>query len=151
MSTKSEDAVRCFSTGCNCAQAVFSAYCLQFGVGKEDALKISTGFGAGMARMQEVCGAVTGAIMVIGCAHGMTQAGDTAAKEETYRRVQEFARLFREKHGALTCKELIGCDLNTEEGRKFFQDNDLHNTKCAGFVHEASDIVGQLIPSAREG
>jgi C_GCAxxG_C_C family probable redox protein len=67
MNTKPEQAADTFKNGFNCAQAVFATYAEEFGIDRTEALKISCGFGAGMGRRQEVCGAVSGAILLIGC------------------------------------------------------------------------------------
>ena len=64
--SKVNDAVACFNNGFNCAQAIFTAYCDELGLDEETALKIACGFGAGMGRLQETCGAVSGAYLAIG-------------------------------------------------------------------------------------
>jgi C_GCAxxG_C_C family probable redox protein len=145
MDSASENAVKCFATGCNCAQAVFSTFAPRLGIGEQIALRISTGFGAGMARLQEVCGAVTGAIMVIGCARGMDRCTDAEAKEVTYRHAQELAGEFEETFGALRCMDLLGCDLRSVEGRAYFEEHDLHNTRCAGYVRHAARLVEGML------
>ena len=80
MTTRVETAVETFAKGFNCAQAVFSTYAPILGISEREALQVATGFGAGMGRLQEVCGAITGAFMLIGCKHGMVKPEDTAAK-----------------------------------------------------------------------
>ncbi len=141
MGSKAESAVQLFSDGFNCAQAVFSTYAPDLGMRRDDALRIATAFGAGMGRLQEVCGAVTGAFMVIGCKHGMITSSDTVPKEEAYARVKELAEHFCELHGSISCRQLLGCDLNTEEGRKEFIRKDLGRLKCTGYVRDASRLV----------
>jgi len=66
-----EEAVSCFADGFSCSQSIVSTYGTEFGVDREKALKISTGFGGGMGRLGGTCGAVTGAIMVIGLKYGI--------------------------------------------------------------------------------
>ena len=145
MTSKSELASKYFAEGFNCAQSVFAAHAGSFGVLEEDALRIASGFGAGMGRLQEVCGAVSGACMVIGCRHGMVRRGDTDAKERTYSLVQQFSHRFRELEGSIVCAEILGCNLNTEEGRKEFKDRDLGNKVCARCVRDASKIVEEML------
>lgn len=141
MTTKVEKAVETFSKGFNCAQAVFSTYAPEFGTDERDALRISAGFGSGMARLQEVCGAVTGAFMVIGAKRGNTEAADTAAKGKTYEQVRSFDKQFRELHGTILCRELLGCDLNTEEGQRQFTGQNLIKTVCTECVRDAARIL----------
>jgi len=130
-----------FKGGFNCAQAVFSAYAPLLGIKEDDALRISTGFGAGMGRQQEVCGAVTGAFMVIGSRHGMTDASDTAAKETTYAQVKDFTQRFCLLHGSISCRELLGCNINTEEGKKNYDERQLSATVCLPCVQDACNII----------
>lgn len=141
MVNKVEEAVNLFHTGYNCAQAVFSAYSSQLGIDKQYALKISSGFGAGMGRMQETCGALTGAYMVAGLILGQGQADDKAARERTYLAVRNITERFIERNHTALCKELLGIDLQTEEGQIQFQANDLFNKVCSKCVQDAATIV----------
>jgi C_GCAxxG_C_C family probable redox protein len=145
MKSRIDVAGETFSKGYNCAQAVFSAYAPVMQVRQDDALKISTGFGGGMGRLQEVCGAVTGATMVIGCANGVLDSSDTASKQKAYALVQELAARFREIHGSILCRELLGCNLNTPEGRKEMSDRSLTKTVCLPCVRDACTILEETM------
>jgi C_GCAxxG_C_C family probable redox protein len=145
MTTRVESAVKLFSEGFNCAQAVFSTYAPLFGVEERCALRVSTGFGAGMGRLQEVCGAATGAFMVIGCKHGMTSSSDTDEKEKAYGLIKEFEKRFCHLYGSISCRQLLGCDLNTEEGKRIFKEKNLTKVKCTEYVRDASRLVEQMI------
>jgi C_GCAxxG_C_C family probable redox protein len=117
MSIQVETAVEKFNMGLNCSQAVLSSYCEQLGLDCQTGIKIATGFGGGM-RMGETCGAVTGAFMVLSLKYGNTAIEDTQAKEKTYEKIIEFTKRFRSRVGSATCRELLGCDISTPEGRK---------------------------------
>ena len=145
MKGKSEAAVDVFRSGFNCAQAVFSAHAAVLGVSENDALRIACGFGGGMGRLQETCGAVTGAFMLIGCRYGMTAKDDGAAREKTYARVRQFADRFIQKNTSISCRTLLGCDLQSDEGRKYFKDHDLYETVCVKCVRDAASIVDQML------
>jgi C_GCAxxG_C_C family probable redox protein len=145
MSSRIEAVTERFSRGFNCAQAVFSIYAPILEVDEENALRITTGFGAGMGRLQETCGAVTGAIMVIGCKYGMVDPKDSDAKETAYACVQDLARRFRALHGTTSCKELLGCDLTTLEGRQKFNENNLVDTVCIPCVRDACKILEETV------
>jgi len=145
MNTKPDQAVATFNNGFNCAQAVFATYAEEFGINQAQALKISCGFGAGMGRRQEVCGAVSGAILLIGCKHGKVRKEDTAANETTYRLVREFSEQFISRHGNISCKELLGCNLQTPEGQKFFTENNFKELKCIRYVHDASELAEAML------
>ena len=86
---KAEEAVALFQQGFNCSQAVLSVFAPDFGLDRDMARRISQGFGAGIARTDDICGALSGAIMVIGLRYGSIRADDTAAKEKTYAAVDE--------------------------------------------------------------
>jgi len=145
MSEKIEKAVDTFSRGYNCAQSVFSTYAPLYGIDEKQALKISTGFGGGMARLQEVCGAVTGAFMVIGARHGMTDPSDRPSIGRTYQGVRKFTDCFRELYGTIICKEILGgIDLNTDEGQKVLKEKNLMKTVCAQCVRDAAKILEEI-------
>jgi len=145
MKTRINIAADRFSQGFNCAQAVFSTYAPLLSIKKEDALRMATGFGAGMGRLQEVCGAVTGAFMLISCKHGMIDAAEPTSKETAYALEQDFARRFRELHGSISCRELLGCDLNTADGKQYFKEKDLFNLVCQPCVKDACKIIEEML------
>src|SRR5574340_1336897 len=107
MSDKVEAAVGCFREGFSCSQAILSAYGVEFGLEKETALKAAAGMGGGMGGLGEVCGAVTGALIVIGLKYGHTEASDKETKAKNYAIVRDFAGRFRAGSGSLLCRELL--------------------------------------------
>jgi C_GCAxxG_C_C family probable redox protein len=106
--TRADEAAALFEQGFSCSQAILAAYGDGLGVPRGELLKLATGFGGGMARMGHTCGAVTGAFMSIGLAYGKSVASDVEAREKTYAFIQEFAEQFKEKHGSLMCRDLLG-------------------------------------------
>jgi C_GCAxxG_C_C family probable redox protein len=136
-----ERALALHSEKFNCAQAVFAAFAPELGIREEDAFKAAAGFGGGMGRLQETCGAVTGALMVLGHRHGMVRPGETAAKEETYGEVQKFVRRFREIHGTSNCRELLRCDLNTPEGLAYYNEKNLSANVCTECIRSACVLL----------
>lgn len=113
--SKGEIAKQNFMNGYNCSQAVLLAFCEDFGLEKETALKISEPFGGGMGRMREVCGTVTGMFMVIGLAMGNDNSKDNTTKKNVYKSVQELAAKFKEDNGSIICRELLGFQKNNKE------------------------------------
>ena len=140
-----EDALSQFQKGYSCAQAILSTYGVEFDIDPKTALKVSGAFGAGMARMAETCGAVTGAFMVIGLMHASADVVDEDAKEKTYGAVREFADKFTAQNGSIVCKELLGCDIGTDEGMKTAADNELFDIKCTKFVREAAELLEEML------
>jgi C_GCAxxG_C_C family probable redox protein len=140
-----ERAVSLFSEGFNCAQAVLAAFGPDLGLERELALKLAGAFGGGMGRMGEACGAVTGGLMALGLKFGPTRAGDEAAKERAYGLACRFFKEFKARNGSVLCRELLGCDLSTPEGRKRAKETGLHSSRCPGFVRAAAEILERLL------
>ena len=101
-----EQAVERFEAGFNCSQAVVGSYCEGFGLDRETAFKVATGFGGGM-RMGETCGAVTGAFMVLGLKYGNATAEDKKAKGKTYEKVVEYTSRFKARNGSVMCRNCL--------------------------------------------
>lgn len=142
--TNPEKAEQIFDNGLNCAQAVISVYTDRFKLNNETALHLTCGFGAGISRMQETCGAVTGSIMVIGLfiAEKIKDPGER--KEKTYEIITAFINRFKEKNGFINCMELLNCNINTEEGRFYYDVNGLHDKVCLKCVKDAVEILDDL-------
>jgi C_GCAxxG_C_C family probable redox protein len=102
-----------------------------------------------MGRKQEVCGAVSGAILLIGCKHGKTIREDNASTDTTYMLVRDLSDKFTAKHGNILCRELLGCNLLTPEGQQFFKENNFKELKCARFVHDAAEIVEKILADGK--
>lgn len=113
--SKGDIAKQNFLNGYNCSQAVLLAFCEDFGLEKETALKISEPFGGGMGRMREVCGTVTGMFMVLGLAMGNSDAKDGLTKKNVYKSVQELAEKFKQDNDSIICRELLGLQKANKE------------------------------------
>jgi C_GCAxxG_C_C family probable redox protein len=143
--SKAEKAKEQFEKGFSCAPAVFSTYSKQLGLEKELALKIACGFGGGIGRMGRTCGAVTGAIMVIGLKHGQANVDDAKSGQETRKLVKEFIDKFTALHGSIECKELLGYDLSSARGLKAAKEKGVFENKCPGFVYDAARILEDVL------
>lgn len=105
---RAEQAVNNFKSGYNCAQAVYMAYADLFGMDSKTAAVIAAPLGAGIGRMREVCGTVSGAALIAGLAIPCDNPSDMAAKTRCYALVQQVADRFREANGSIICRELLG-------------------------------------------
>lgn len=143
--TKSDDAHRCFMNRFTCSAAVFSAFSKELGLDPDTAKKIACGFGAGISKTGNICGAVSGAVMVIGLKYGKTEAGDEAATEKTRALVRQFIHEFTEKNGSVCCTELLGYDLSNPEAYTRAKDSGLFLTKCPALVRDAADILEKIV------
>ena len=142
---RSEKALRFYSEGFNCAQSVIVSFADLMNIDEETALRLASGFGGGMGRMQGTCGAATGAFMVIGYLRGKYKLGDDEAKETTNQLIQEFSQKFVEMHGTINCKALISYDLNSAEGREQANNADVFNQKCNQYVKSAVELLEKII------
>lgn len=146
MQTLEENAIQSFREGLNCAQAVFAAWAEKLDYDRETAIRMSTGFGGGIGRLQVTCGVVTGAVMVIGMHNSRLHGDNAIRKEETYRMVQEFHRQFVAEHHSSDCMDLINCDLRTSGGRELARERNVHGTICEGCMATSMRILGEMIP-----
>lgn len=106
-----------FHKGYNCAQSVFAPFADQLGISKDLALKLSSGFGAGVGRMRGMCGAFSGLTLVAGfCKGNLT--GYPEDKAVVFSLVREQADLFKKEFGTLTCRELLHLDEDLKESAR---------------------------------
>lgn len=149
MGKRQEKAVELFHEGYNCSQAVFGAFADLYGMEVEQALRLSCSFGAGMGRMREVCGAVSGMFLVAGLENGTAEGKDAKGKKENYDTVQELAKRFKERSGgSIICKELLGL----EEKKEFSDTKPEARTEgyykkrpCVELVREAAAILEEYL------
>ncbi|MGE5577090.1 MAG: C-GCAxxG-C-C family protein [Syntrophothermus sp.] len=131
--------------GFNCAESVLLAVAGKVG---DSVPRIATGFGAGLGRRGLVCGALSGGAMAIGLKFGRDDGQDPAApaaKERCYQLTLEFCSRFEKEFGSSFCRDLTGCDLTTPEGRQKAEEQDVHNTRCTGYVKRAAEILEELL------
>ena len=142
-----EKALQYFTDGANCAQAVVLAFREELGMDEKTAARLASSFGGGIGRLREVCGAVSGMMMVYGLLCGYDDLKDPAAKKAHYQNVQALAAKFREENGSIVCRELLDLRKNensdptpTPRDAQFF-----HSHSCAGFVQCAARILDEAL------
>jgi C_GCAxxG_C_C family probable redox protein len=140
-----EKAIESFRSGLNCAQAVVGAYSEDLNYDDKLALSISCGFGGGMGRLQETCGAVTGSFMVLGIYNCNKIEDNQERKEATYAMVQKFNKSFKKIHKTTDCLAILNVDLKTEEGNNYAKKNNLFGTVCEKCILDSIKIVNQLM------
>ena len=104
---KSQIAENYFKSGANCAQAVLCAFAPECGLTESEAMRIASGFGGGMGRLREVCGAVSGMILAANILKGNSDPSDKAAKDAHYALIQELASEFKAENNSIICRELL--------------------------------------------
>jgi len=138
-------AQKMFEDGHACSQAVLTAFAHRYNLPEELALKLSCSFGGGMGRQGMTCGAVTGALMVLGLAAGRVDPDDDAAREKNDVLVQEFFRRFQDKHNTLICNELTGIEMSCPDARTLGKEDGRFDQVCPGVVGFAAELVTELL------
>ena len=142
--THEEKAVQYYEGGYLCSQAVLAAYAEEYGLTEEQALKLGTCLGAGM-RKGEVCGACTGALMVLGLMHN-----DPKNRKAAYENTVRFLNGFRDANGSYLCNDLLGCDVRTPEGVQHARDHHLFTEFCPKMVESAVEILEEILAARKE-
>lgn len=147
--TRQDKAVDYFSKGFHCSQAVLAAYADQCGISEEKALKLGACFGSGM-RKGEVCGACTGALMVLGILYGYAdpknQKSKQTADEVNDRMMDRFAQVC----GSCLCKGILGYDVSTPEGKQHAREENLFREVCPQMVKNAVNVLEDIIRERRK-
>ena len=139
-----EKALQYFADKFHCSQAVLAAFAEECGISEEQALKIGACFGAGM-RKGEVCGACTGALIVLGLLYGQWHKGDMEERQRANIVNDLMMDRFKEENGSYICNDLLGCDMSTPEGVQYARDRGLFINSCPGMVASAVDILEEII------
>ena len=110
--------------GYNCSQSVAMAFADLMGMEEATAARISSGFGGGMGHTKNTCGAITGALMVL----GMLGYSDQQANA--------LLRQVREGHGALDCASLL---------RTAHEQGIAKKPHCDGMVFELVEALDAIL------
>jgi C_GCAxxG_C_C family probable redox protein len=138
-------AVDCYNNGCSCAQAVFTTFCEEYGIDKKLGLKIACPFGGGMGHTGGVCGAVTGALLVLGLKYGQENTENKYSKAMNYLIVQDFISRFKKLNGTINCSELIKYNLGDEQQLNAARQTDIFKTMCPKYVDDAVTLLESIM------
>jgi len=143
MTTKTaENAVKLFDSGYNCAESVLLALSEKFNQNSPIIPRIATGFGAGVGRSGQICGALSGAVMAIGLRIGCDKGEAEKEKRNTiYENVGQMIREFEKEFGSSQCRTLTQCDFRTSEGREKYRDKGLRKKLCQKFIAWCTDYI----------
>ena len=129
----------------NCAQSVATAYAGDYGLDKDRALQVSVGFGGGMGRVQDVCGAISGAIIALGLASAFKEGDGRDKTNAVYAKVHGLIDEFAARKGTIKCRELLGCDLTSEEGHAFFVEHKLREKNCQDYIRLCCELLDKYL------
>ncbi|MBN2737337.1 MAG: C_GCAxxG_C_C family protein [Spirochaetales bacterium] len=139
-----EEATILFSQGYNCAQAVLISFCENFALEREQAIRLAAAFGGGVSLQNSICGAVSGALMVIGLSCEKDK--DIAALKKISReKATDFIKQFKNTFGSINCTELLGYDLSNKAEYQLATEKGLFKTRCVDLVRRAAEILNQSL------
>ena len=141
--TKAERALQLFADGFNCSQAVLTVFAKDFGLDEKLTLMLGTQFGGG-ARNAEMCGAVSGALMVLGLKYGHYQQGNNEQKSRAYAIAVDYTKRFKEANGSIVCRDLLGYDLTKPEDAAIIKEKDLFYDICPKMIKSAVEILEMI-------
>ena len=133
-----------FMQSIHCSQIVVGEFAAQLGFDPEEIMRIAAPFGGGMCR-GAACGAVTGALMVIGMKYGHSAPGDVRQNNICVRKAMAFQNAFRKRHQSLECRDLLGCDLAQPGQYEYAVQNGILTGTCPKYVLDAIDILHGLL------
>ncbi|SHJ29019.1 C-GCAxxG-C-C family protein [Parasporobacterium paucivorans] len=142
ITSRSEQAMAYFKEGYNCSQSVFLAFHDLYDMEFDTALKISSSFGAGMGRLREVCGAVTGMFMTAGLVYGSEDPKNHVLKTEHYKRIQFLAKKFEDENKSIICRDLLGLKPGKDNPTPDVRTAEYYKKRpCVELVGMATDIL----------
>lgn len=142
-SDKARAAMARYDAGYNCAQSVLGAFAQELGLDSELAHKLSSCFGGGM-RMGATCGALSGALMVIGLAMGYSEVNQTA-KELTEQHCLSFIARWKEVIGDTNCKGILGLDVSIPEQRQKGRDEGVFARYCPNCIEQSVEMLEEAL------
>ena len=140
-----EQAVAYYKQGYTCTQSILASFAARYDLQQNLAFRISEPFGAGTSCTSDMCGAVTGAIMVLGLQYGSPLSDDEAARSYTYHRVHELIHRFKENHGSIQCTDLLGYNLSDPLQLQTVREKGLFIQLCPNLVRDAAQILVEML------
>lgn len=150
--SRASDAKNYFLSGYNCAQSVAIAFSDLVDLDKKTIAKAVSGFGGGMGRLREVCGAFSGAVFILSLLYGYDNAKETELKTMLYSDIQQFAQIYKEKNGSIICRELLGLDKSSSISPVPEKRTDKYYKKrpCAEIVYNCADLLEEYIKNKNQ-
>ncbi len=142
---KREIAIENFKLGYNCAQSVVLAFQDEIKVDKEFLLKMASPFGAGIASLRDVCGAVSGMIIVFGILYGYDQPKNLQVKTEVYNNARSLIEQFKIKMNSHICRDLIAVSEQTLQPHERDASYYSKRKSCIECVGSAAEIIENYI------
>lgn len=141
---KADKALEFFSNNFNCSQSVLTAFAADFGLDEQLALKLGTSLGGG-ARNGDICGAVSGALLVLGLKYGHYEADNNEQKSRAYQIAVDYINRFKEANGSIVCRELLGYDLTKPDEMACIKEKGLFGDICPKMIKSSVEILENIL------
>ena len=139
---KADRAEELFRMGYNCSQSVYAAFAEELGMSVEEAAKRASPFGAGFGKLREVCGTVSGMVLVLGDLCGYQDPTDAAGKQALYALVQRLCCSFAASEGSLLCRELLGLEKGEDLEEPAVRTEEYYQSRpCVGACRRAAELL----------
>ncbi len=142
---KSQRAAGYMKIGYNCSQAIVKTYAEDVGLNEEEIVKMASVLGGGIGMTGHVCGAVSGAALVLGAKFGSTDNTKLESKDKAYKKGRELLERFTAENKSILCSEILGYDISSKEGLMQARKSGVFIQKCPGFVASAARILQAII------
>lgn len=139
-----EQAVNMVKNGFQCSQATLAVLGRHLGIEHKQVLRLASGFGGGIARQGDICGAISGAIMAIGLKHGYEEAPNIEAREKVFFLTTELLKRIRAKYGCYNCRDLTGYEWTGPESSKLFHELGIPEKVCHKVIRDTIEIVQEI-------
>ena len=150
--TRSEMARENFRAGYNCAQSVALAFADLIDMDRDALARMASPLGGGMGRLREVCGAVSGMLLVLGALQGYDGPETGGVKAELYAKVQALAEAFEARHGSIVCRELLGLTEKRQPPTPTPRTADFYEKRpCAQCIADAAEILEGFLREQESG
>lgn len=148
--TRKEIAEEYFLSGYNCAQAVVLAFKDLINIDEKTAAMISSSFGGGIGRQREVCGAISGMVIVLGALKGYSDPKNVTAKKEHYTLIQRLCGKFKEINGSIVCRELLGLSEKSSTPVPEARTSEYYKKRpCKELVGIAAEILNEYLENEK--
>ena len=139
---RKEQAIEYFKQGYNCSQAVVLTFKDVLTIDANELCKIASPFGGGLSRMRETCGAGTGMVLVLGNLIGYSTPEMGEKKHELYKNTQEILKIFENKYGSLTCRNLLNLSVKHDDPKPSVRDHSFFDKRpCPELIGGAAEIL----------
>jgi len=148
--SRTEKAAEYMKNGLNCAQSIVKAYAARTGIAEDVLVRMASPLGGGVGRNGHVCGALLGAVLILGEASGNTDPADTQSRDKAYEKADRLLEGFRKEHGSVLCRELIRIDMKNPDELQKARDEGVFQKQCPFFVLTAGRLLEGLLESVSE-